>query len=120
MWQALKRAWSHAKLIRAYVEPADQEGAWTKQDAGNLAAFMNTPTGQLLGERLRNFVYRSAIVATQHPSDAKYHVGVARGTALSVGFFQDQYLPALQREPEAEKEAPMPYGATNLSAVLEP
>jgi hypothetical protein len=95
------RAWRIATQELEYADVYDAPEVWQVEDVNRLRAFINSPSGQKLMKRMVNMVYKAAITATQWPNDAKYHVGIARGVAMTVDSFQQHFLhvPTVPVEP---------------------
>src|SRR5262249_1711722 len=95
--QRFIKAWRDAKLNCKYEPLADEDGAWTEDDAKRLSEYFASDSGRRLKLRLMNYVVRCAVQATQMETNLERHAGIARGIALCVGAIETHFA----REPRS-------------------
>ena len=111
----LRAAWLFLRFM-PYVEAADHEDYWTEDDASSLTKFFQSSTGQKLQTRLRNYMTRSAVNATQDPGNPVYYCGWSRGVAATLATI-DSHKRKVARE---ERVSPEPGSAAELLETLRP
>lgn len=85
---------------------AHESGFWTESDAIAANQFFTSESGTKLRSLLNNHVFKTCYDMVSKSGDHAYHAGLARGTALTVFYLQNQISFAPTQESAPEPSAP--------------
>ena len=101
-----RKAWREASRSLLYSEDADQPGYWTEADARGLSTYFASDSGRKLRLILQNWVFRSAVQATQQVGNLEYHCAKAQAIAEVAALLTAHFSRVPAQWDESEVTAP--------------